>query len=102
MSFLTLSEISRKYPSASLHAINGVSASFSKGEVVAIVGENGSGKTTLLKLINGIEDADSGEIIFNEKKITGPSMNLVPGHEQIKMLFQEFNLLPHHTVSENI
>jgi ABC-type Fe3+/spermidine/putrescine transport system ATPase subunit len=102
MSFLTISEISRKYPATSFHAINGVSATFNKGEVIAIVGENGSGKTTLLKLINGIEDTDSGEIVFNEKKITGPSMNLVPGHEQIKMLFQEFNLLPHHTVSENI
>jgi ABC-type Fe3+/spermidine/putrescine transport system ATPase subunit len=102
MSFLLISEIYRKYPDTSFHAINGVSASFNKGEVIAVVGENGSGKTTLLKLINGIEDADKGEIIFNEKKVTGPASNLVPGHEQIKMLFQEFNLLPHHTVRENI
>jgi ABC-type Fe3+/spermidine/putrescine transport system ATPase subunit len=102
MSFLIISEIYRKYPDTNFHAINGVSASFNKGEVIAVVGENGSGKTTLLKLINGIEDADKGEIIFNEKKVTGPASNLVPGHEQIKMLFQEFNLLPHHTVKENI
>ena len=102
MSFLNISGVSRKYPSTSFHAINGVSAEIHKGEVIAIVGENGSGKTTLLKLINGMEDTDHGEILFNGNKITGPSFNLVPGHEQIKMLFQEFNLLPHHTVKENI
>jgi ABC-type Fe3+/spermidine/putrescine transport system ATPase subunit len=102
MSFLNISGISRKYPSTSFHAIDGVSAGIHKGEVIAIVGENGSGKTTLLKLINGMEDTDHGEILFNGNKITGPSFNLVPGHEQIKMLFQEFNLLPHHTVAENI
>jgi ABC-type Fe3+/spermidine/putrescine transport system ATPase subunit len=102
MSLLTISDVSRKYPATAFHAIDGVSAEIHKGEVIAIVGENGSGKTTLLKLINGMEDADRGEIIFNGNKITGPSFNLVPGHEQIKMLFQEFNLLPHHTVKENI
>ena len=102
MDFLNISDVSRKYPSTGFHAIDGVSAIFNKAEVVAVVGENGSGKTTLLKLINGMEDTDRGEILFNGNKITGPSFNLVPGHEQIKMLFQEFNLLPHHTVKENI
>ena len=102
MPFLSVNNIFKKYPSQELHAVEDISLQLRKGEVIAIVGENGSGKTTLLRLINGMEDADKGEVIFNNDKVAGPSSNLVPGHQQIKMLFQEFNLFPKHTIKENI
>src|SRR5690606_3088295 len=102
MSFLSVKRVSKKYPHQETPAVTDVSFDLQKGEILALVGENGSGKTTLLKLINGLEDADQGEVYFEEKPVSGPSSNLVPGHEQIKMLYQSFNLFPKHTIKENI
>lgn len=102
MSFLSVKRVSKKYPNQETPAVTDVSFDLQKGEILALVGENGSGKTTLLKLINGLEDADQGEVYFEEKPVSGPSSNLVPGHEQIKMLYQSFNLFPKHTIRENI
>lgn len=73
-----------------------------KGEVLSVLGESGSGKSTLLKLIYGLEDASSGEIQFENQKVTGPKFNLVPGHPRMKFVPQEFDLLDYVTVSENV
>jgi Cu-processing system ATP-binding protein len=53
-----------------LYALNDVSAGFSKGQVVSLIGPNGSGKTTLIKSILGIVKPDGGKIIFNGQLIT--------------------------------
>lgn len=73
-----------------------------KGEFVSVLGESGSGKSTLLKLIYGLEDLDSGEIIFENEKVTGPKFNLIPGHPDMKFVPQEFDLLDYVTVAENV
>lgn len=59
---------------------------------VALAGETGSGKSTLLKIIGGLLDADSGEVIFRNKKVLGPSQQLVPGYPEIAYLSQHFDL----------
>jgi iron(III) transport system ATP-binding protein len=102
MSFIEVKQVFKKYAGRKVDAVNGVSFSIAQGEIISLIGESGCGKTTLLKLINGLEDADRGEIIFEDKPITGPSKNLVPGHPKIQMLFQSYNLFPKHTVLENI
>jgi Cu-processing system ATP-binding protein len=53
-----------------LYALNDVSASFNKGQVVSLIGPNGSGKTTLIKSILGIVKPDAGKIYFNNELIT--------------------------------
>ncbi len=73
-----------------------------KGEVLSVLGESGSGKSTLLKLIYGLEDASSGEIQFENQKVTGPKSNLIPGHPDMKFVPQEFDLLDYVSVSENV
>lgn len=78
-----------------------VSFEVKSGEILTVLGESGSGKSTLLKLIYGLEDAVSGEILFEEKKVTGPKFNLVPGNSEMKFVPQEFDLLDFVTVSEN-
>jgi len=70
--------------------------------VLGVVGKSGSGKTTLLKCIYGLEDLESGEILLDKKKILGPSYNLIPGDENMKLVSQDFYVLDNHTVEENI
>lgn len=70
--------------------------------MLGVVGKSGSGKTTLLKCIYGLEDLESGEILFDKKKILGPSYNLIPGDENMKLVSQDFYVLDNHTVEENI
>lgn len=102
MILLEVSNIAKTYPGRETRAVEGISFTLGTGEILAVVGENGSGKTTLLKLIQGLEDADEGTVTFRGEQVTGPSYNLVPGHPQIKMLAQNFQLFPKHTVRENI
>jgi ABC-type Fe3+/spermidine/putrescine transport system ATPase subunit len=99
---LKVLNVSKKYENQPVHALLNVSFEVDKGTLLAIVGESGSGKTTLLKLLAGVEEADWGTILLEEKLVTGPSSNLVPGHKQIKLLFQDLRLFPNITVYQNI
>ncbi|MFM9840862.1 MAG: ABC transporter ATP-binding protein [Cyclobacteriaceae bacterium] len=72
-----------------LKNINLVQESFQK---IAIAGETGSGKSTLLKIIAGLEQSDSGEVLFENAKVQGPEEKLVAGHPSIAYLPQYFEL----------
>jgi ribose transport system ATP-binding protein len=71
------------------------------GEVHAVVGENGAGKSTLMKILSGVYEPDSGEIILNGKpvKISSPYAAKQLG---ISIIYQELNLLPDLNVAENV
>lgn len=79
-----------------------MSLRLNEGEILGIVGKSGSGKTTLLKCMYGLEDLQSGEIFLENEKILGPAYNLIPGHEDIKLVSQDFYVLDNHSVKENI
>lgn len=85
-----------------LGVIRGVSFDIQAGQNISILGESGCGKSTLLKLICGLYNLDSGEIVFNQKQILGPEHNLVPDEKNIKLLTQDFDLMPFVSVSDNI
>jgi ABC-type sulfate/molybdate transport systems ATPase subunit len=72
--------------------LNDIHFRMNKYEKVVIAGETGSGKSTLLRLIAGLEQPDSGEIIFNGEKVKGAEEQLVPGHPHIAYLSQHFEL----------
>ncbi|MXV39122.1 ATP-binding cassette domain-containing protein [Flavobacteriaceae bacterium Ap0902] len=80
--------------------LKGVTFHIQSKEKVCILGESGSGKSTLLKLIHAELDKDSGRISFNHKEIKGPSYQLIPGHEDIKYVPQDFQLEQYVTVTE--
>jgi len=67
---------------------------------IAITGESGAGKTTLLKIISGHGQADSGAVLFNDKRVIGPEEKLLPGHKEIAFLSQEHDLLHNYKVEE--
>jgi iron(III) transport system ATP-binding protein len=59
---------------------------------IVIAGETGSGKSTLLRIIAGLEQPASGEVLFDNQKVKGPADQLVPGHPKIAYLSQQFEL----------
>ena len=86
----------------SLHALNGVSETIRKGEVVVIVGPSGSGKSTFLRSLNLLEVPSSGSIFFEGTDITSKETNIDMHRQKMGMVFQHFNLFPHKTILENI
>ena len=72
-----------------------------KGEVHALVGENGAGKSTLMKILTGVYRKDKGSIFFKDKEIEITSTKAAQ-ELGISIIFQEFNLMPHLTVAQNV
>lgn len=69
---------------------------------MVVLGASGDGKTSLLKSIAGLLAVDSGKIVFKGVKVKDPSGKLIPGHDEIKLVDQDFGLDLFHTVEENI
>jgi ribose transport system ATP-binding protein len=84
-----------------VHALNNVRLAVKPGEVHALVGENGAGKSTLIKVLAGAHAADSGEIFIKGEKA---NINNTKDANAlgIAVIYQEFALVPHLTVAENI
>ena len=93
-------DIVKVYPNGVV-ANDGVDFSVEKGEIHALVGENGAGKTTLMKVLYGMEQPTSGDIVLREKKVDvhSPHDAIDKG---IGMVHQNFMLVPSFTVAENI
>jgi polar amino acid transport system ATP-binding protein len=83
-------------------ALDGVSQSIKRGEVVVIIGPSGSGKSTFLRCLNHLEKIDRGSIIIDNIPLTDSKTNIYKVREEIGMVFQQFNLFPHLTVLRNI
>lgn len=85
----------------SIEANRDVSITVAPGEIHAIVGENGAGKSTLMRMLQGIEQPDSGRIIVDDRVVdlTGPQRAFALG---IGMVHQEFMLAPDLTLLENL
>jgi len=81
-----------------VEVIKGVDLTVRKGEFMVFVGPSGCGKSTLLRLISGLEDITSGEMLFDGKVVNA----LAPSKRGIAMLFQSYALYPHMTVFDNM
>lgn len=99
--FIYVENLNFNYLNSSL-VLDDISFEANEGKIISILGESGSGKSTLLKLIYGLEDATSGKIYCKNREVTGPKFNLVPGHEAMKFVPQEFDLMDSIRVEENV
>src|SRR5690554_6808644 len=72
------------------------------GEHLSILGESGCGKSTLLHLVYGLLHLENGSIFYNDEKLLGPNSKLIPGEPFMKLVAQEFNIMPFSTVAENL
>jgi glutamate/aspartate transport system ATP-binding protein len=73
-----------------------------KGEVVVICGPSGSGKSTLIKTINALEPFQKGEIFVDGMAVHDPKTDLPKLRSHVGMVFQNFELFPHFSVTENL
>jgi len=97
---ITLSHVSKWY--GDFRVLDDCSMSIAKGEVVVICGPSGSGKSTLIKCINGLEPFSKGSITVDGISVGDRSTNLPKLRSRIGMVFQNFELFPHMTATDNI
>lgn len=81
---------------------NNLHLKIDEGKIVALAGESGCGKSTLLSIIYGLLDWQEGEIKLDGEQLMGPKGNIVPGESQIKLVAQNYDLMPYATVAENV
>ena len=82
--------------------LKGINEHIKKGEKVVIIGPSGSGKSTFLRCLNLLEVPSSGTIWFEGKDITASLGDINKLRQKMGMVFQQFNLFPHLSVTENI
>src|SRR6266550_3756309 len=97
---ITVSKVSKWYPN--FQVLNQCSTEVSKGEVVVVCGPSGSGKSTLIKCVNGLEPFQKGEITVEGISVGDPKTNLPKLRSRIGMVFQNFELFPHMSVTQNL
>jgi putative ABC transport system ATP-binding protein len=88
---------------AELVAADDVSLDVAAGELVALTGPSGSGKSTLLHLVGGVDRADDGRIIVDDREVTALSGDALAAHRRaVGFVFQRFNLLAALTALDNV
>lgn len=93
-----------KYGKEETKALDNINLTIRDGEFVAVIGNSGSGKSTLLNVIGCMDMMDSGSYILNGQEISGIKINKLHKvrKESISFVFQNFALLNHYTVFENV
>lgn len=96
---LDIRAVSKTYPGG-VEAVRGLSLRVERGELLALAGESGCGKTTVLKLINRLEEASGGSIVYEGRDVAG--LDPVALRREIGWVMQGDGLFPHLTVRENV
>ena len=81
-----------------VRAVDGIDLATEEGEYLVLLGPSGCGKTTLLRMIAGLEQPTSGDVLIDGHVVSG----LPPRARQVAMVFQSYALYPHKTVYANI
>ena len=97
---ISIKSVSKWY--GSFQVLTDCSTEVTKGEVVVVCGPSGSGKSTIIKCVNALEPFQKGEITVNGVSVGAAGTNLPKLRSQIGMVFQNFELFPHLSVTENL
>jgi glutamate/aspartate transport system ATP-binding protein len=97
---ISIKNVSKWY--GSFQVLADCSTEVAKGEVVVVCGPSGSGKSTLIKTVNALEPFQKGEITVDGVSVGAPKTNLSKLRARIGMVFQNFELFPHMTVTQNL
>jgi len=96
VAFLELDGLTKNFQGH--RAVDGLSLSLERGEVLALLGPSGSGKTTTLRLLAGFESPDAGRVVLDGRDVT----SLAPVARRFGMVFQHYALFPHLDVGANV
>jgi putative spermidine/putrescine transport system ATP-binding protein len=96
MSFLRLEKLTKRFDGVT--AVDGLTLSLDRGEMLALLGPSGSGKTTTLRLLAGFEITDAGRVWVENEEVTA----VEPVARRFGMVFQHYALFPHLDVGENV
>ena len=97
---ISIKNVSKWY--GAFQVLTDCSTEVKKGEVVVVCGPSGSGKSTLIKCVNGLEPFQKGEIIVDGISVGDPKTDLPKLRSKIGMVFQNFELFPHMSVTRNL
>jgi multiple sugar transport system ATP-binding protein len=98
MASIRLDQLTKRFPGADSPAVDSVDLDIEDGEFVILVGPSGCGKSTILRMVAGLEDVTSGEIVIGDRTVN----ELAPRDRNLAMVFQNYALYPHLSVYENI
>ena len=111
-SLIQVTDLKKHYKMGTIKALDGVTTTINKGDVMVVIGPSGSGQSTFLRSLNLLEEPTGGSIIFEGVDITKKKYKNAQGktvkldidalRQKMGMVFQHFNLFPHMTILENM
>jgi len=96
MASVTLQNVHKQY--GKVHAVRGISIDVKDGEFIALLGPSGCGKSSTMRMIAGLEEITSGDILFNNSSV----LDKKPSQRNVAMAFENYALYPTLTVYENL
>ena len=100
MSMIQINNVSKWY--GQFQVLTDCTTQVKKGDVVVVCGPSGSGKSTLIKCVNGLEPFQKGDITVDGISVADPKTNLSKLRARLGMVFQNFELFPHMTITDNL
>ena len=100
MAMIEMKNVSKWY--GAFQVLTNCTTNVDNGEVVVVCGPSGSGKSTLIKCVNALEPFQKGDVIVDGISVADPKTNLPKLRSRVGMVFQNFELFPHMTVSDNL
>lgn len=97
---ITLDRLSKTFENSAQPAVDGLSLSINAGEICVLIGPSGCGKTTTMRMINRMEEPDSGRIEVGGRDVT--RIDPVELRRSIGYVIQQVGLFPHMTIAENV
>ena len=100
MPMIEINDVSKWY--GSFQVLKDCTTKVEKGEVIVVCGPSGSGKSTLIKVVNALEPFQKGDIVVDGIKVNDPKTDLPKLRARVGMVFQNFELFPHLTITQNL
>ena len=100
MPMIEMKAVSKWY--GSFQVLTDCTTNVEKGEVIVVCGPSGSGKSTLIKVVNALEPFQKGDITVDGIKVNDPKTDLPKLRARVGMVFQNFELFPHLSITQNL